>query len=126
MKKLRITLEGKAYEVIVEVLEDDKASPSSAGVGKSTSVVSPASAGAPEAKKPTVNQQELESPVVGSVLALKVKAGDSVKVGQDLILLDSMGMETPITSPFIGKVITINLNVGQTVQKGQLLLTMET
>ena len=125
MKKLRITLEGKAYEVIVEVLEDDKASPSSAGVAKSTPV-SPANTGTTEPKKLAANQQELESPVVGSVLALKVKVGDSVKVGQDLILLDSMGMETPITSPFIGKVIALNLNVGQMVQKGQLLLTMET
>ena len=127
MKKLRITLEGKAYEVMVEVLEEDR------NTGRSSTPLVTNGPNVPQVKTenkqvntPSTNQQELVSPLVGNIVAVKVKIGEQVRVGQDLIMLESNGTETPITSPFAGKIVNSSVKIGQLVQEGQLLLMMET
>jgi glutaconyl-CoA/methylmalonyl-CoA decarboxylase subunit gamma len=126
MKKLRVTVEGKSYEVTVEVLEDGKSPVKSSG---ETKVASPSVAAAPATPvKPNVQsigKGDLVSPMSGSILAINVKVGDKVVAGQILVVLEAMKMETPIAAPQAGKVASIQVAVGKTVEEGQLLLKLE-
>jgi acetyl-CoA carboxylase biotin carboxyl carrier protein len=60
--------------------------------------------------------------LVASVIAITVEVGDSVSLGQTLLVVDSMKMEIPVTSPANGTVSRIGVAVGDIVQEGDLLV----
>jgi pyruvate carboxylase subunit B len=68
---------------------------------------------------------EIRAPMPAMVVRVEVKAGDSVKVGQGLVILEAMKMENEIRSHHDGKVKEISVASKQIVEKGQLLLVME-
>jgi biotin carboxyl carrier protein len=70
-------------------------------------------------------QERVDFPIAGTVISVNVKAGDEVKEGDVLCLLESMKMENPILAPVNGKVTEINLASGQTVQAGDLVAVIE-
>ena len=107
MKILKISLEGKTYEVGVELLE-------------SHDVTSKATAVAPEIKGLRV-----VSPMAGLILNLRIKVGDSVREGQELLVLEAMKMETSVNAPKAGKVLAILVEKGASVNEDQVLLTLE-
>ncbi len=61
----------------------------------------------------------------GRVVSLKVKAGDSVKVGDALCVLEAMKMENEITAPVRGVVEEIMVSEGAIVNKGQSLVLIK-
>ena len=65
------------------------------------------------------------APMPATVLAIKVKAGDAVKEGDLLIMLEAMKMEMPITAPRAGRVASIACREGELVQAGVPLLEFE-
>lgn len=69
--------------------------------------------------------QEIRSNMAGVVLRLLVSPGDQVSNGQDVVMLESMKMEIPITSEVSGSVKEIKVNVGDFVNEGDLLLELE-
>ncbi len=96
MKKLRITVENKAYDVTVEVLEDKMDSASlpqesytSARVS-SASVETPVASAASTPKPVVAGSGDVVSPMSGVVFKVKVKVGDAVKAGQEVIILEAM------------------------------------
>ena len=130
MKKLRITLEGKAYEVTVELLEDT----GSAAIARSSSVqaplvqpvtaamsVTPSPVAAPVAEGCTT----VICPMAGLVFTCLVKPGDVVTANQTVIVLDAMKMETPVVSPVSGTVRTVLVKEGDAVDEGHSLLHIE-
>jgi pyruvate carboxylase len=60
----------------------------------------------------------------GMVINVAVKVGDKVKVGQKLIVLEAMKMETTINSPVAGTVEQIHLSTGTQIESGDLLITI--
>ena len=60
----------------------------------------------------------------GNILDVKVKAGDSVKAGDVLVILEAMKMENEIVAPQDGTVASINVNKGDTVNSGDVLVSM--
>ena len=65
------------------------------------------------------------SNMAGVVLEYLVKAGDSVSVDQDVVMLESMKMQIPIQSTVSGTVKTLKVNEGDFVDDGDILLEIE-
>ena len=63
--------------------------------------------------------------MLGTVVKLNVKVGDSVKTGQDLMILEVMKMENPIKSPKDAVVKEILVSKGTQVASGQKLFVLE-
>jgi biotin carboxyl carrier protein len=70
-------------------------------------------------------QENVEFPITGKITSVNVKAGDTVKEGDTLCLIEAMKMENPILSPVNGKVTKIDISVGQVVEVGQLAVVIE-
>ncbi|HNX32852.1 MAG TPA: hypothetical protein PKM35_14655 [Holophaga sp.] len=131
MKKLRITLNQKVYEVMVEVLEDDEPSyPGATTLPPSprpmpvaqAAATSPAPRPAPKA---TEGKGQVLAPIVGTVTKVLVKVGEAVKENQPLVVLDAMKMDTYVNSSRDGVVASVDCAVGDSVSLGQQLLTLE-
>ncbi len=69
----------------------------------------------------TVNNS-VKSPMPGTILGVKVSVGDTVKVGDELLVLESMKMENMINSPLDGTISKILISEGDSVQHGQELI----
>jgi len=68
---------------------------------------------------------DVKAPMPGLILDVLVKAGDEVKEGDYLLVLEAMKMENTLTAPRNGIVKTVSVEKGKTVNKDQLLLEME-
>ncbi|MCR4878024.1 MAG: acetyl-CoA carboxylase biotin carboxyl carrier protein subunit, partial [Bacteroidales bacterium] len=67
----------------------------------------------------------LASPLPGTVLDVFVKAGDAVKVGQRLLLLEAMKMENNIDADRDGVIKEVKVNKSDAVMEGQVLVVFE-
>ena len=65
---------------------------------------------------------DIKAPMPGLVLDIKVKPGDEVKKGDQILILEAMKMENILKSPGDGIVKAIKVNVKDNVEKGQVLL----
>lgn len=123
MKKLRITVDGKTYDVEVEILGSKIASvaPAAAPV-----VSAPAAAPAPQAAPApaAAGANDIACPLAAVVVAVNVKEGQKVKAGDLLVTLEAMKMNTPVNSPVDGTVSRICVNAGQSVNEGEVLLSL--
>lgn len=68
---------------------------------------------------------EVRAPMAGTVLEVLVAVGDTVRGGDELLILESMKMEIPVEAPAPGSVASLAVTPGQPVQEGDLLLTIE-
>ncbi len=64
----------------------------------------------------------LESPMPGLVVEINVKSGDRVYRGQELVVIESMKMESAVASPCDGIVDSIHIKPGDTVETGMVLM----
>jgi acetyl/propionyl-CoA carboxylase alpha subunit len=62
------------------------------------------------------------APMPGKVVSVLVAAGDTVEVGQPLIVLEAMKMESTLTAEVAGRVTTVRAVAGATVAAGDLLV----
>lgn len=137
MKKLRITVEGKTYEVEVEILGSRIASVAPAAapapaapapVAAAPVVSAPAAAPAAPAPKKAApapaGANDVACPLAAVVVAVNVKEGQQVKAGDLLVTLEAMKMNTPVNSPADGTVAKICVSAGQSVNEGEVLLSL--
>ena len=73
----------------------------------------------------TEDSVELSAPLAGQIIAINVKAGDEVAIGQDLIVLTAMKMENIITAERKGKIAKVLVQELENVISGQVLLEFE-
>jgi propionyl-CoA carboxylase alpha chain len=64
----------------------------------------------------------LECPMPGLIVEMKVKAGDRVFRGQELVIIESMKMESAVASPCDGVVESIEAQAGDAVETGMVLI----
>lgn len=67
----------------------------------------------------------VKSPLPGVILSLAVKVGDTVKVGQRLLVLEAMKMENNIDSDKEGRIAAVKVNQGDSVMEGDVLVVIE-
>ena len=131
MKKLRVTVEGKTYEVTVETAGGAAfVAPAPVAVSAPVSapapvVQAPAPVAAP-APKPAApaGANDVCSPLVGKVVSIAVKVGDPVTEGAQLVTIEAMKMNTHIYAHAAGKVATIHVAPGDGVSEGQALISL--
>ena len=75
--------------------------------------------------KPSSGAGAIKSPLPGVILDVLVREGDSVKVGQKLLILEAMKMENNIDSDKEGVVKSIAVRKGDSVLEGDVLITIE-
>ena len=115
MKNYTITVNGTSYDVTVE--EGGAGSTPKASAPKAPAQKPAASTGAQGAVK-------VSAPMPGKILAAKVNAGQAVKRGDVMLILEAMKMENEIGAPQDGTVASINVTVGQSVEAGDVLATL--
>jgi biotin carboxyl carrier protein len=64
----------------------------------------------------------IKAPMPGLIIDLRIKAGDAVKAGDPLLVLEAMKMENIIKSPGDGSVKRVNIKKGDSVEKNQVLI----
>ena len=120
MKNYRVTVNGIAYDVVVEEI-----GAGTAPAAPVSPVAAPAAAPAPAAKPAgPAGANAIKAPMPGNVIKMNVKAGDAVKKGDVLCVLEAMKMENDITAPKDGVIASVDVQQGATVVTDTLLLTM--
>lgn len=67
----------------------------------------------------------VRSPMPGTVLAVRVSAGDAVAAGQSLAVIEAMKMEHTVTAPLAGTVAELPVKAGQQVQMDETLAVIK-
>lgn len=130
MKKLRVTIEGKAYEVIVEMLDEVGGSTAPRPVVASAPIQAapfsaPVAVAAPApVEKGPVGSGDVVSPLAGKVVSIDVKVGQAVEDGAQVATVEAMKMNTFIYAPKAGTVSAILVNPGDGVEEGSTLLRL--
>ena len=121
MKSYTITVNGTAYEVTVEETGSVSA-PAAAPVAAPKA----APAAAPKAAAPAAGAGavKVSASVPGKVLKVVASVGQTVKAGDNIIILESMKMEIPVVAPQDGTVASIDTSEGASVENGDTLATM--
>lgn len=126
--KLKITVDGKLYEVEVEATEPEqprRAAPM-AGAAPRAAATPPTPPPAAVAGAPVADESKVcRSPVAGVVVKASAQVGQSIQANDVLLILEAMKMETSISSPAAGKIARVNVAVGDPVQSGQVLVEFE-
>lgn len=61
------------------------------------------------------------APMQGTIVKVRVRAGEAVKVGQPICVLEAMKMENEVTSPAAGEIVDLRVEPGDTVTAGQVI-----
>ena len=70
--------------------------------------------------------KEIITTMAGNVWKIQVAKGDEVKVGQEVVILESMKMEIPIESEFEGVVEEIKVEEGSFINEEEVLIVLKT
>ena len=135
MKMLRITLQGKTYEVGVEVLDTVAGAPAAAPATPApvapiattpapVAAPAPAPVAAPVAPAPVAGGLPVTSPMPGTVMKITTGVGQHVIKDQELMILEAMKMESPIYAPCDGTVASILVKESDAVVEGQVLVQL--
>ena len=109
---LQVTVNGTAYEVEMPEAAAPKA------------VSSPAVVAAPAAAPVAGGSQTVQAPLPGTITQVVVSAGQKVKKGDVLVVMEAMKMANDITAECDGTVASVSCSVGQSVNQGDALVVI--
>lgn len=128
--KLHIQIDNQAYEVEVEVAEEDypltpdnHPAPATATI-QSTVLRTPAKPGS--SGDSGVDESKLcRSPLAGIVVRVPVVPGQKLQVNDLIVMLEAMKMETAVTAPVDGKLRAVHVAAGESVKANQVLVEFD-
>jgi biotin carboxyl carrier protein len=128
MKKLRVTVDGKPYDVLVEII-DDGGDPAPARPAVHPAHVASAHVSAPAVSAPAHHglaaaAGDVPSPLAGKVVSIEVKIGQKVEANTQLLTLEAMKMNTYVFAPAAGTVGEILVAPGDAAEEGQVLVRL--
>jgi len=109
MKKLKVTVDGRPYEVTVEPLDAATAAQSDPP---------------PSSAMPSSGGSEVPSPLAGKVVEVKVSVGQRIAEGDTVMVLEAMKMNTLVSAPCSGEISEIAVAAGDMVEEGQALVAI--
>lgn len=129
IKRMRITVEGKTYDVAVEMLDEASAV---AYAGRSPAPTLRRGAAEPPRQAHSEEGPDqtrapagfVPSPLAGMVREIHVKEGEEVKEGDLVLTLEAMKMNTPVRAPWTGRVSAIQVRPEMAVEEGTALMTI--
>lgn len=137
MKKLRVTIDGKAYEVVVEEIESFESFESGSAAGPSAPRLAPAQVAASVTPPPAAAAPPppaagdapgapgaIGSPLAGRVVSVDCAVGQAIAAGAKLVTLEAMKMNTYVYADRAGTVSAIHVQAGDGVEEGQALVTV--
>ena len=132
--KYKVTLKGRTYEVEVEageaILLDEyeaiaPSAPAAAPAAAAPAAAAPAAPAAPAAAPVVTGAGEpVNAPMPGNILKVNVTAGQAVKSGDVLCVLEAMKMENEIMAPKDGTVTQVLVSKGSNVDTGAPLVVI--
>lgn len=123
MKNYTITVNGNVYDVTVE--EGGAGSAAVASAPKAAPKVAvPQAAPAPAAPAGSAGAVKVNAPMPGKILSVKASAGQAVKRGEVIMILEAMKMENEIVAPQDGTIAGVNVSAGDSVEAGALLASL--
>ena len=126
MKRYSITVNGNTYDVIVEEADATgiASTPVAAPVATPAPVAAPKAAAAKPAAQGAQGANKVTAPMPGTILNVKVSAGQSVKKGDVICVLEAMKMENDIPAPCDGVIESINVQKGANVAANDVIATI--
>jgi len=124
MKKFNVTVNGTAYDVEVNEV---KAGGAAAPAPKAAPAAAPKAAPAPAAPKVApvaAGAETVKAPMPGKILSVAVSAGQQVKKGETLLILEAMKMQKEIAAPHDATVAEFRLSANQTVATGDDMVVL--
>ena len=121
-KQYTVTVNGTAYEVTVESVSGGRMA--SAPVARTASAPVARAAAPAAAPAPAGAGAQVKAPMPGTILDVKVQAGQSVKKGDVLVILEAMKMENEILAPKACTVKQVLVSKGSTVDTGATLVVL--
>lgn len=118
MRRFNVTVNGVSYDVVVEEVGGAASAPAAAPVA---APVAAPKAAAPAAPAGAV---AVKAPMPGTIMKVNVTAGQAVKKGDVLCVLEAMKMENDISAPQDGVVASVNVQKGASVQNEEVLVTL--
>jgi glutaconyl-CoA decarboxylase len=125
MNRYKVTVNGTAYDVLVEDMGGTQAA--YAPVAQTPAVIpaaAPVAAPAPAATPAPAGASVIEAPMPGKILKISVAVGASVVSGDVLLILEAMKMENEISAPAGGTVREIRAREGDSVNTGDVLVVL--
>lgn len=123
MKNLKITVNGTAYDVQVEEVAAGAAPV--AAPAPAAKPAAPAAAPAPAVAPVPAGAETVNSPMPGTIVSVNVSAGQNVKKGDVLVVLEAMKMENEIMAPRDAVVASVQVNKGDSVDSGTPLVSLQ-
>lgn len=134
--KLRITVDGRTYEVEAEIIEQDQPYRGSLLPASQTHIAAPIAPAAPiaashAAQPPAATGEAADeskafrSPISGVVVRVSVQVGQTVQANEELMVVEAMKMETVLVSQGAGKITKVHASAGDSVQVTQTLIEFE-
>lgn len=123
-----LRIENKVYEVAVNRNGNDKYSFLLDGFYFETEVRTTLQEKAKELlsnREQAAHHDTIKAPMPGLILKVKKKVGDTVEMGESVVILEAMKMENEIRSPASGKIKEIVGKEGKSVEKGGIILSIE-
>ncbi|HKM65030.1 MAG TPA: biotin/lipoyl-containing protein [Acidisphaera sp.] len=129
-RNLRITIDGRSYDVVVEEVDGPapQAAPAQAAPAAAPAtaapVAAPVAAPAPAAPQAAPGAGAIVAPLGGVVFGLDVQVGRAVAVGDRVATIEAMKMKTEVFAKIAGTVASVAVKVNESVETGQLLMTL--
>lgn len=127
MKQFNVTVNGTTYDVVVDEVKAAAAAPAPAAAPKAAAAPAPKAAPAPAAKPAApvaAGAETVQCPMPGKILSVAVTAGQAVKKGEVLCVLEAMKMQNEIYAPHDATVTDVRVAANQTVSTGEDLIVL--